>query len=168
MFVAWERDLPRKCARCFIFSDWKRRGGKMTFSRRCVLIENRSVSLLELLCRPVPGFTCLCRVLGSWYLTPSQLRRSYQGETEVIESQIKVWFTVLATCHLLFEEDGGNEVEWSGKANMGRADFLASLALRSLYRGLNFCIRGTPSPPPRKDVQGSELAELYSSAQLSA
>ena len=26
MFVAWERDLPRKCARCFIFSDWKRRG----------------------------------------------------------------------------------------------------------------------------------------------
>ena len=46
--------------------------------------------------------------IDSWYLTPSQLLKSYVGEAQVLKSQVKVGFLVQGTQHCVFEDTAKN------------------------------------------------------------
>ena len=52
----------------------------------------------------------------TWYLMPSQLQRSYQGETQVVNSQVKVLFTSHVTGPFILEGDRKMKMNEPGKA----------------------------------------------------
>ena len=94
----------------------------------------------------------------------------YRGETQILEPQVNVWFTIQNIQQSVSEEDWG-KWRWMNLDGSSQADFLAVgkhtnlhsdllqsskretlVALVSLQKGLNFCIRYTP-PGVEKQTQ---------------
>ena len=87
------------------------------------------------------------------HLTPGQLRRSYQGKTQVLKSQVTVSLTVHIKRHRMLEDGvGGIKLNEPISQKFEKQNFwqqakrlqLCSNLLK--LRDLNFCVRSTYLP----------------------
>ena len=61
-------------------------------------------------------------LIGYWYEAPREQRKSRQGKTQFILSQLEVWFTIMTLSILRMRMIVENEVEWTRKTEIRNAE----------------------------------------------